>query len=269
MMRSGSFYFALALMCTVAAAQSDTCKDLASLKVDGVEITNAVLVPDGAQIPGPVSSLAAKLPAHCRVDGMMHRRKGVGGQEFGIGFQLSLPEAAAWNGDMMMQGGGGGNGVISYPAGAQYAGRRSGLARGFAVVSTDTGHKAKSGAFDFSFQKDQQAALDFAYQANAEVAEVSQTDHRALLRQARVLLLLRWLLHRWPRRHDSFATLSNRVQRNRVGRSCHAHRAFKVSPSASGFRWPITRRLRKMNQENRKLKNCSATPIASSSWTRC
>jgi hypothetical protein len=174
MMRSGSLYFALALACAVAAAQSNACKDLANLKINGVEITNADLVPDGAQIPGPGGSLSAKLPAHCRVDGMMHRRKGVGGQDFGIGFQLSLPEAAAWNGDMMMQGGGGGNGVISYPTGAQYAGRRSALARGFAVVSTDTGHKAKSGAFDFSFQKDQQAALDFAYQANAEVAELAK-----------------------------------------------------------------------------------------------
>ena len=80
------------------------------------------LVPEGTQLPGPGGSLSAKLPAHCRVDGMMHRRKGVGGEEFGIGFRWLLPEAQAWNGDMMMQGGGGSNGVINYPAGAQYAG---------------------------------------------------------------------------------------------------------------------------------------------------
>ena len=179
-MLSGFPYLVLAVICVAASAatasaqSTDTCKDLRILKLDGVEITNAALVPEGTQLPGPGGSLSAKLPAHCRVDGMMHRRKGVGGEEFGIGFQLSLPEATAWNGDMMMQGGGGSNGVINYPTGIQYAGRRSGLARGFAVVSTDTGHKAKSGGFDFAFRKDQQAYLDFAYQANAEVAEVAK-----------------------------------------------------------------------------------------------
>jgi hypothetical protein len=179
-MRSVTINLVLAVVCAAAPAQvasaqtADTCKDLTILKLDGVEITNAASVPEGTQLPGPGGSLSAKLPAHCRVDGMMRRRKGVGDEEFGIGFQLSLPEAAAWNGDMMMQGGGGSNGVINYPTGTQYAGRRSGLARGFAVVSTDTGHKAKSGGFDFAFRKDQQAYLDFAYQANAEVAEVAK-----------------------------------------------------------------------------------------------
>jgi hypothetical protein len=174
MMRSGSLLFVLAAVSlTLAAQPADSCRDLTSLKLGGVEVNNAELVPAGAQIPPPGARLSGKLPAHCRVDGMMHRRKGAGGQEFGIGFQLSLPEPAAWNGDMMMQGGGGSNGVINYPAGAQYSGPRSGLERGFAVVSTDTGHQSKGG-FDFSFRTDQQAYLDFAYQANAEVAEVAK-----------------------------------------------------------------------------------------------
>jgi feruloyl esterase len=42
------------------------------------------------------------------------------------------------------------------------------------VATTDTGHKAKTGPFDFSFMRDQQAYLDFAYQANAEVAGVAK-----------------------------------------------------------------------------------------------
>jgi feruloyl esterase len=46
--------------------------------------------------------------------------------------------------------------------------------RGFAVASTDTGHKAKAGPFDFSFMRDQQAYLDFAFLANAEVAGVAK-----------------------------------------------------------------------------------------------
>ena len=105
---------------------------------------------------------------------MINRRKGVGGEEFGIGFAVSLPAKEAWNGDFMMQGGGGGNGVVAYPLGASYAGDKPALMRGFAVASTDTGHKAKTGPFDFSFMRDQQAYLDFAYLANAEVAGVAK-----------------------------------------------------------------------------------------------
>jgi hypothetical protein len=71
----------------------------------------------GARSSGP-------LPAHCRVDGVINRRKGAGGEEFGIGFALALPEKEAWNGDFLMQGGGGGNGVVAYPLGASYAGER-------------------------------------------------------------------------------------------------------------------------------------------------
>jgi hypothetical protein len=120
---------------------------------------------------------------------VINRRKGVDGQEFGIGFALALPETAAWNGDFMMQGGGGGNGIVSYPAGANYSGDKPALSRGFVVASTDTGHKAKTGAFDFSFMRDQQAYLDFAFLANAEVAGVSKADHRNLLQQTRGVLL--------------------------------------------------------------------------------
>jgi feruloyl esterase len=107
------------------------------------------------------------------VEGVIHRRKGVGDEEFGIGFALALPAKEAWNGDFMMQGGGGGNGVINYPVGASYAGDKPALVRGFAVASTDTGHKAKQ-PFDFSFMRDQQAYLDFAFLANAEVAQVAR-----------------------------------------------------------------------------------------------
>src|SRR5436305_7714979 len=94
----------------VAPCQSPgSCADLAGLKLDGVEITKAELVAAGVTIPPPYpgASAVGPLPAHCRVDGVIHRRKGVDGQEFGIGFAVALPDKAAWNGDFMMQGGGG------------------------------------------------------------------------------------------------------------------------------------------------------------------
>jgi feruloyl esterase len=160
-----------------ARAQSaNSCADVANLKIDGVEIVKAAPVPAGTTIPPPYPGAPSTgpLPSHCRVDGVIHRRKGVDGEEFGIGFAVALPDKEAWNGDFMMQGGGGGNGVVAYPLGASNSGEKPALAQGFAVASTDTGHKAKTGPFDFSFMRDQQAYLDFAYQANAEVAGVAK-----------------------------------------------------------------------------------------------
>ena len=166
-----------ACACVAAQAQPpNPCTELTSVKIDGVEITKTAIVPAGTINPPPFPWMpkVGPLPEHCLVDGVMHRRKGAGGEEFGIGFELALPMKAAWNGDFMMQGGGGSNGFVFYPTGASYAGDTPALVRGFAVASTDTGHKAKTGAFDFSFMRDQQAFLDFAFLANAEVAGVAK-----------------------------------------------------------------------------------------------
>src|SRR3974390_178441 len=115
----------MAASCAAAVAQAqsaNSCTGLTNLKIDDVEISKAALVPTGFTVPPPYPGAAGigPLPAHCRVDGVIHRRKGVGGEEFGIGFAVALPETTAWNGDFMMQGGGGGNGFVAYPAGAQY-----------------------------------------------------------------------------------------------------------------------------------------------------
>jgi len=179
MKRSKLLIVAMTVLCiapTARAESPNSCADIANLKIAGVEVTKAANVPPGILIPPPYpgAPTTGPLPAHCRVDGVIRRRKGVDGEEFGVGFAVALPEKAAWNGDFMMQGGGGGNGVVAYPLGASYSGEKSALAQGFAVASTDTGHKAKNGGFDFNFMRDQQAYLDFAYQANAEVAGVAK-----------------------------------------------------------------------------------------------
>lgn len=155
-------------------AQSvDSCSALNGLKIDGVKITSATGITANSPLSTSYPHYTGPLPAHCRVEGVIDRRKGVHGVEYGIGFAVALPTKSAWNGDFMMQGGGGSNGIINYPAGNSYAGDKSALERGFAVVSTDTGHSSRTG-FDFSFMHDQQAYLDFAYQANAEVAGVAK-----------------------------------------------------------------------------------------------
>ena len=179
MMRSMVLIPLMAGGCAIAMAQSEpavSCAGIADIKIDGVEITKAAMIPAGTILPPayPGASTVGPLPAHCLVDGVINRRKGADGEEFGIGFEVALPGVGAWNGDLMMQGGGGGNGVVAYPAGASFTGDKPALARGFAVASSDTGHKARNGGFDFSFMRDQQAYLDFAYRANAEVAGIAK-----------------------------------------------------------------------------------------------
>lgn len=175
-----SFLFAsIAAILTAYDAMAQTaklCTDLNRISLDGVEIMKASPVTAGITLPPsrPGAPTIGPLPGHCEVEGVINRRKGADGEEFGIRFALALPEPAAWNGDFMMQGGGGGNGVVSYPLGASYSGDKPALDRGFAVASTDTGHKAKAGPFDFSFMRDQQAFLDFAFLGNAEVANVAK-----------------------------------------------------------------------------------------------
>jgi hypothetical protein len=177
-MKKSGFLFAaiLGVPAVVWGQSTEPCADVVHLKLQEVEITKSEVVPGGTTVPAPYPGAPSigPLPAHCRVDGVLHRRKGADGEEFGIGFAIALPESSVWNGDFMMQGGGGGNGVVAYPAGANYAGIQTALSRGFAVASTDTGHRAKNGAFDFSFMRDQQAYLDFAFLANAEVAGVAK-----------------------------------------------------------------------------------------------
>lgn len=156
-----------------ASAQSaNSCGTLSSFKAAGTEITKATPIAAGTTEQIPWIGQSAPLPAYCRVEGVIHRRTGVGGEEFGIHFALAMPEK--WNNDFLMQGGGGGNGVVAAPLGLSASGATPALMRGFAVVSTDTGHTSHQGTFDFSFTKDQQADLDFAYLANAEVAEVAK-----------------------------------------------------------------------------------------------
>ena len=151
-----------------------SCADLINFKAPGVEITQAAPVAAGSTVPVPFSTppQSLDLSAYCRVEGVIHRRTGVGGEEFGINFALAMPDH--WNGDFLMQGGAGGNGIVYPPIGLTASGDTPALMRGYAVVSTDTGHESHDGAFDFSFMRDQQAYLDFAYQANFEVAGLAK-----------------------------------------------------------------------------------------------
>jgi Tannase and feruloyl esterase len=167
------FFLIVAFAASAFAEEKDSCTSLMDAKVPGVEITKAAHVDAGSTEPIPWNqSRSAPLPAYCRIEGVMNRRTGVGGEEFGITIALAMPDK--WNGDFLMQSGGGSNGIVLAPLGLNAAGDNPGLIRGFAVASTDTGHKSHRPGFDFGFMRDQQASLDFAYLANAEVAALAK-----------------------------------------------------------------------------------------------
>ena len=158
----------------VSAQTSAACSELTKLQLPGVNliVTKTEWVPAGPMPAGRGGGPSTvRLPAYCRLDGMIDRRVGAANVTYGIGFALALPEN--WNGRFLFQGGGGLNGSVSPPIGASAAGDRPGLARGFAVVSTDTGHQGMGG-FDATFMGDQQASLDFAYAAIGRVAEAAK-----------------------------------------------------------------------------------------------
>lgn len=83
--------------------------------------------------PGNLVEATAATPAHCRVRGVINRA---------IRFEVTMP-ADAWNGRMMFSTVGGGAGVLGDTS--------SLLPQGFAMATTDTGHKQD--AADFTDRK--------------------------------------------------------------------------------------------------------------------
>jgi hypothetical protein len=156
---------ALTLSAAPGASQDDTpakrCERLVGAEIrPGLTITRATHVAASAAraAEGPAAPPQAALPAHCKLEGTIDPHKGADGKDYAIGFALALPDE--WNGRFLLQGGGGLNGNVGAPVGPVAAGDRPALARGFAVISHDSGHKGA--VFDASFMTDQRAALDFA-----------------------------------------------------------------------------------------------------------
>jgi len=163
-----------------AASSSDSaarrCTDLARFTLPGsdLQISKAEAVAPAAagttRIAPSASPLSVAMPGYCRIEGSFERRTGVAGKSYALNFALALPED--WNGRFLFQGGGGLNGTVNPPFGAQAAGDAPALARGFAVVSTDSGHKGAG--FDAAFMQDQLAALNFAQGSVGKVTRVAK-----------------------------------------------------------------------------------------------
>jgi len=158
-------------------APAQKCASLVNLKIPSstMVITKADEIstaPAGTVRASGLSPdmIPVAIPSYCRADGAIDQRTGADGKSYAISFAIALPDN--WNGRFLFQGGGGLNGTVNPPLGGQAAGDVPALARGFAVVSTDTGHKGA--VFDASFMKDQLASLNFAYIAVGRVAVLAK-----------------------------------------------------------------------------------------------
>lgn len=155
------------LLCPALAAAAQgspnqqTCAALAKRTTARIQVQTAEWVAASRQSAGPGGG-AVSMPEHCLVRLMIGARTSdLPEMSYGTGVELRLPRD--WNGRLLFQGGGGLDGTL-LPATGRITGFPSALERGFAVVSTDSGHRGRS-SIDARFGADQQAKLDFAYQA--------------------------------------------------------------------------------------------------------
>jgi feruloyl esterase len=151
---------AAAPMVVTAPMLAASCGNLASVRLLNTTINAAQTVPPGAFTPpgdtANATALAAykNLPAFCRVTATLRPS---GDSEIKI--EVWLP-ASGWNSKLQSVGNGGWAGVISYSSLADA------VARGYASVSTDTGHTGNSGSFAFGHAE---KMIDFAYRSEHEM----------------------------------------------------------------------------------------------------
>lgn len=128
----------------------------------------------------PVAADDKGVPAHCQVTGVANERTGTDGRRYAIGFEMRLP--VAWNQRFVHQVNGGNDGKVVPAMGALPIHNRSALQRGFAVISSDSGHreddpdnKATGLAQGNVFGLDPQARRDYGYTANDTMYRVAQS----------------------------------------------------------------------------------------------
>lgn len=158
-----------------AGTPEQRCVALTGLAGPGYEVVTAQWMP-AQRLESRNGAPAMDLPAHCLFRITVGAREStIPDMKFGTGIELRLP--AQWNQRLLFQGGGGLDGVL-LPAIGGVGAFPPALARGFAVVSTDSGHRGR-GPMDARFAADQQAKLDFAWQS----LQTTTREAKSLLRR--------------------------------------------------------------------------------------
>jgi feruloyl esterase len=163
-------------MAAQQAPDRESCAALGKHSSAQIQVQTAewVAASRPATTAGPAGpGQAAAMPEHCLVRLLIDgRASGLPDLSYGTGIELRLPRD--WNGRLPFQGGGGLDGVLQAATGRVGAGFPSALERGFAVVSTDGGHRGRNNV-DSRFGADQQARLDFAYQSVAQATREAKS----------------------------------------------------------------------------------------------
>ncbi|KQP18300.1 tannase/feruloyl esterase family alpha/beta hydrolase [Pseudorhodoferax sp. Leaf267] len=120
---------------------------------------------------------ATSVPQHCLLRGAMNQRTGIDGKPYALGFELSLPYQ--WNSRFYYQGGSGVDGTLFRALGAYTGGgnTRNALLDGYAVVTTDSGHRAETGVANgsFLFGADPQARYEYGDQQLPQVTAAAKS----------------------------------------------------------------------------------------------
>ena len=171
---------------SAAAAAVVLLPGCAGQKAAGTALACGQLPGALAQLPGLHITQAANQPAddkghpaHCLVAGQLNERTGIDGKAYAIGFEMRLPQG--WNQRFLHQVNGGNDGVVKPALGDLGVMTQDALSRGFAVISSDSGHNAEDPANlalglarGNAFGLDPQARRDHGYSANGPVWSVAQ-----------------------------------------------------------------------------------------------
>src|SRR5262245_61436175 len=146
------------LVLNTVPATAATCESLAGLKLPNATITLAQSVAAGAFAPAGGGGRGggaqfSDLPAFCRVAATVKPTS-----DSDIKIEVWMP-ASNWNGKFEAVGNGGWNGNIDTNALA------TGLRKGYATASTDTGHEGGGGVW----MQNQEKLIDFGYRAVHEM----------------------------------------------------------------------------------------------------
>jgi feruloyl esterase len=165
----GGVLLAVWVLAPPAALAATSCADLTHLTLPDVRIESANTVPAGEFAP-PGPQRPVKVGEFCRVLGTATPTS-----DSDIHFEVWIPAGEGWNHKLLGTGNGGFAGAIGYAALA------SGLARGYAVTGTDTGHTGDQMEFGRGHPE---KIVDWSYRAvhvTTEAAKVIIRDLRGEL----------------------------------------------------------------------------------------
>jgi pimeloyl-ACP methyl ester carboxylesterase len=157
-----------------AAVQAQECSPVTTASLG---IANATITATKLQEAGN------GLPQHCILSGKVNERTGSDGKRYAIGFEVRLP--AEWNGRFLHQVNGGNDGVVVPALGLRADGLATGekvaLARGFAVLSSDSGHAGNDPvnkdfglAAGAAFGLEAQARRDYGYSGAITLSPIAK-----------------------------------------------------------------------------------------------